>query len=200
MHKLSLALYKKKQFRKLIHKFCIKFDGGEFRSVLLREIYKKYHLIDIGLYSYGGCFDHSKIDKFTTFGRYCSVAGDVRIMNRNHPVSRLSTHPYFFNSKLGYCEKDKMDYMPLVIGHDVWIGYSALIIPRVQYIGNGAIIAAGSVVTENVPDFAIVAGNPATIKKYRFCDKKIEQVSVMKWWDKDINELSIELFGEQLPV
>lgn len=73
----------------------------------------------------------------------------------------------------------------VVIGNDVWIGAYAKIVEGVR-IGDGAVIAAGAVVTKDVPPYAIVGGVPAKIIKYRFEEKQIKQLLELKWWNKDI--------------
>lgn len=75
---------------------------------------------------------------------------------------------------------------PVEIENDVWIGTSVIIMDGVK-IGDGAILAAGSVVTNNVPPYAIVGGVPAKIMKYRFNSDEIEYLLSFKWWDKDEN-------------
>jgi serine acetyltransferase len=72
------------------------------------------------------------------------------------------------------------------VGNDVWIGSGAIILDGIS-IGDGAIIGAGSVVTKDVPDYAIVAGTPAKVLKFRFTEKEILFLKNYKWWDKDIN-------------
>ena len=81
----------------------------------------------------------------------------------------------------------------LTIGHDVWIGKNAIITASVITVCNGAIIGAGSVVTKDIPPYAIVAGNPAKIIKYRFSEKVINDLNKMQWWNKKIFELKKEL-------
>jgi virginiamycin A acetyltransferase len=68
-----------------------------------------------------------------------------------------------------------------VVGHDVWIGYEATIIPGVQ-IGNGAVVASKAVVTRNVPAYAVVAGNPAQVVRYRFDETTIARLQALAWW------------------
>ena len=88
----------------------------------------------------------------------------------------------------------------LVIGNDVWIGHNAIILPSVSNIGDGAVIGAGSVVTKDVPPFAVVAGNPAKIILYRFSEEKIREIMKSPWWGKDINELKNEFDSFLLPL
>jgi acetyltransferase-like isoleucine patch superfamily enzyme len=131
---LSKLLYKlytirKKKLRCIILRAVVRFEGGEMLSPTLRRIFSDYHQIDIGLYSYGGCFDLGRITAQTKIGRYCSFAEGVCILNRNHPVEFKSTHPYFFNTTLGYVEKELIPMRHIVIGNDVWVGRNALILP-----------------------------------------------------------------------
>jgi virginiamycin A acetyltransferase len=168
-------------------------DGGKMSSATLRRIFYDYHKIEIGKYSYGGCFDHTRIGEFTRIGRYCSFAEGVCIFNGNHPLEFKSTHPFFYNTAFGYVEEEMIDRNRLVIGNDVWIGRNALILPFVKFIGDGSVIGAGAIVTKNVPDFAVVAGNPATIIKYRFTKETAEEIKDSKWWDKDMELLEGQL-------
>ena len=110
-----------------------------------------------------------------------SVAYGVRIGLPEHPVNMVSTSPKIYrNIKL----KDIKDvYFPPIIGNDVWIGANAIILQGVT-IGDGAIIAAGAVVTKDVPPYAIVGGVPAKVIKYRFSDDVILKLLEIKWWDK----------------
>lgn len=185
------------RLKKLIFEFALKIDSGEQQSRLIREIFRKYHLVDIGMYSYGGCFNVHNVEKYVTIGRYCSFAQNIRIMTRNHPVQYKSTHPFFFNPALGKCEEQTISFIPKIIGNDVWVGYSSLILPRVETVGDGAIIAAGAVVTKDVPPYAIVAGNPAKVVKYRFPDNVVADLLSSKWWEKSIDELCLNIMDFQ---
>ena len=149
-------------------------EGGEKYSVTLREIFSKYHGIDIGMYSHGGCFKWFHFDRFTKIGRYCSIALTARAMNRNHPMEYKSMHGFFFNPVLGYVEKDVVEYIPLNIGNDVWVGHNAIIMPHVREIGDGAVIGAGTVVNKDVPPYAVVVGNPGRVVRFRFSDERIK--------------------------
>lgn len=164
-------------------------EGGELYSSTLRRIFKNYHKVEIGIYSHGGCFIPGQIDKFTTIGRYCSIARTARVMNRNHPVEFKSTHAMFCISDFGLCDQDLVDYVPIEIENDVWIGHNAIIMPHVRKICTGAIIAAGAVVNKDIPPYAIVVGNPARVVRFRFSEQLIKELLASKWWNKSINEI-----------
>ena len=87
-----------------------------------------------------------------------------------------STHAFFFNPYFKYCTEDNLESIPLTVGNDVWIGHNAIIMPNVKSIGDGAVIAAGSVVNKDIPAYAVVVGNPARIVRYRFSKEKIEEL------------------------
>ncbi|MFA6012030.1 MAG: CatB-related O-acetyltransferase [Desulfobacteraceae bacterium] len=79
-------------------------------------------------------------------------------------------------------EKEAIQRHELVIGHDVWLGANTIICPGCHRIGNGAVAGAGSVITKDVPDYAIVGGNPAKIIKMRFHDSVITKLLETSWW------------------
>ncbi len=158
-------------------------------SKLMRRIYADYHHIEIGMYSYGSCFNTKNIGSYTKIGRYCSFAGDVYILNANHPLEYKSMHPFFYFPGLGYAKKDSTPFYSLTIGNDVWFGRGVIVTPKVREIGDGAVIGAGAVVTKDVPNFAVVAGNPAKIIKYRFSEETQLKIKQEKWWMKDTEEL-----------
>jgi virginiamycin A acetyltransferase len=119
-------------------------------------------------------------------GKYCSIASDVRfIMNGgNHPTTWLTTYPFpiFGNGWEAAMPESWPVKGDTNIGHDVWIGYGAVIMPGVT-VGNGAIIATASVVTKDVLPYAIVGGNPAAVLRYRFDPATIERLQKVQWWD-----------------
>ena len=118
-------------------------------------------------------------------GKFCQIAANVRfIMNgANHATDGFSTFPF---CAFGNEWKDvplTPDYKgDTVIGNDVWIGYDAIVMPGVQ-IGDGAIIASGSVVTKDVEPYCIVGGNPAKLIRKRFSDETISKLIKLAWWD-----------------
>ena len=86
-------------------------------------------------------------------------------------------------------EQDTITCRPCVVEDDVWIGHNAVITPGVNRIGRGAVIAAGATVTRDVPPYAIVAGNPGKVIKYRFDPNIIEKIEATRWWEKSKDDL-----------
>lgn len=160
----------------------------EFESALLRKIFRSWHRIEIGMYSYG-CFDTKRIPSGTRIGRYCSFSLTCHFFSRNHGINYLSLHPYLYNATLGMVEQDTIPHRSCVVEDDVWIGHNAIITSGVSLIGRGAVIAAGSIITRDVPRYAIVAGNPGRVIKYRFEPHVVEKIEVTRWWEKDKEEL-----------
>ena len=187
-------------FRRLVIMKYIHFvEGGEFFSSTLRKIYKKHFGVTVGKYSHGGCFVPRAYDRFTTIGRYCSIAVTSSGMNRNHPMEFKSMHAFFFNPVLGLAKKDLIEFIPLNIGNDVWIGHNAIIMPNVTHISDGAVIGAGAVVNKNVPPYAVVVGNPGRVVRYRFSENRIQELLEEKWWEKELKDLQEGIQEFQIP-
>jgi serine acetyltransferase len=88
----------------------------------------------------------------------------------------------------------------ITVENDVWIGANSTIMSGIK-IGNGAIVAAGSTVTKDVPSYAIVAGNPAKVVKYRFTEEQIEKLLSIAWWDWDeqkIKDNAIDMWSDNI--
>ena len=123
-------------------------------------------------------------------GKFCSIADNVRILlGGEHNYRLVSSYPFdnllIRFKQLGPTVKTKGD---VVIGNDVWIGYGAMILSGVT-IGDGAVVGAGAVVAKDVKPYAIVAGNPARVIKYRFNKYVIQRLLREKWWDLPWNQL-----------
>ncbi|SIQ63392.1 CatB-related O-acetyltransferase [Pontibacter lucknowensis] len=132
-------------------------------------------------------------------GKFCAIASGAKfIMNGgNHETKPISTYPFeiFANGweRKGGTDASEYPYKgDTVIGNDVWIGYEAVIMPGVK-IGNGAIVATKAVVTKDVPDYAIVAGNPAQVVKMRFVESEIAQLLQTAWWDWSVEKITRNL-------
>lgn len=122
-------------------------------------------------------------------GKYCSIAPDVYITDINHNLKRRTTH--FMYKYIDFI--DKIDELKsnggVEIGNDVWIGKSSIILSGIT-IGDGAVIAAGSIVTKDVEPYSVVAGIPAKLTKKRFNDNIIKNLIKEKWWNLSIQELN----------
>ncbi len=174
--------------RKIMRQLLLRRRCADFYSRILRNIFYKYHHIEVGMYSHFGF--RVEFPPGTVIGRYCSIDGRLLVINGNHPIGHRSSHAFFFNPHFGYVDKGiNTSRTKLMIGHDVYIGLNVTIMPSVTSIGNGSVIAAGSVVVKDVPPFAIVGGNPAKIIRYRFSQQTIDQITQSAWWDKDILDL-----------
>jgi len=185
--------------RRVLARWIERTDGGVLTSPALRELFKNLYGVTIGQYSSGGCFDPEKIDPYTTFGRYCSIGRNVRIINANHPMHFKSMHVFFYNRTLHLCDRDLIEHIPLSVGNDVWIGDNVIVMPSVTSIGDGAVIGAGAVVHKSIPPYAIVVGNPARVVRYRFSDATINELLASKWWEKSIEEIMPDIASYQRP-
>lgn len=132
-------------------------------------------------------------------GRFCALAQGVAfIMNgANHAMSGFSTFPF---NIFGHGWEQGFDVRTweaenrgdTTVGHDVWMGMGAMVMPGVT-IGHGAIIAARSVVTHDVPPYAIVGGNPARTMRMRFDERTVERLLAVAWWDWPVDKISRNL-------
>jgi virginiamycin A acetyltransferase len=123
-------------------------------------------------------------------GKKCSIAMNCTFTLSNHLVDTFSTSPssisLFLHEKGNLSSYSKGD---IIIKNDVWIGVNCTILDGIT-IGNGAVIAAGSVVTKDVPAYAIVGGNPAKLIKYRFSKEIIDEIENTEFWDMDMKEIN----------
>ncbi len=159
-------------------------------------IYQRVRLHKVSLDSFSYVSNHTTIIG-AKIGKFCCIGPNCRIGLGVHPTENfVSTHPIFFStqSHVGVTFTDKNfihEFEDITIGNDVWIGANVLIKDGVT-IGDGAIIGAGSMVTKDVNPYAIVAGNPAKLLRYRFLKEQINYLLDLKWWNKDIDEIKNE--------
>lgn len=157
-----------------------------------------WHGIEIGRYTYGiheGSLNGYMIgDRPLSVGAFCSIAeGVLFLLRSNHRTDLVSTFQLGFWLTGNRAGRDELVLRGrTIVGNDVWIGARALIMPGV-HIGNGAVVAAGSVVTKDVPAYAIVGGNPAKVIRYRFEPDVIDQLQRIAWWDWSDEKIKAEL-------
>jgi virginiamycin A acetyltransferase len=131
-------------------------------------------------------------------GKFCALARNVKfIMNgANHKLDGFSTYPFYIFGNGWEKVVPKTEELPYkgdtVIGNDVWIGYETVIMPGVQ-VGDGAIIAAKSVVVGDVPPYTIFGGNPAKCIRQRFDDQVIQSLLEIAWWNWDMEKITRNL-------
>ncbi len=167
--------------------------ASEFWKEIYEELKNKYSNVRF-VSPYGQVSLMGKIGKHTvgvnsetienpylikSIGSFCSI-------NYRAKVGTLGNHNMGITTYILGTLTNKHVVMPdfesIEIGHDVWVGTNAIILPNVK-IGTGAIVAAGAVVTKDVPEYSIVAGIPARVIKYRFKQKEIEKLLKIKWWE-----------------
>lgn len=121
-----------------------------------------------------------------TIGKYCQLGADVALHASNHPMNHMTTYinQNLFNGELKTLKQENK----ITIGNDVWIGHGVIVVGNVT-IGNGAILAAGSVVTKDVKPYTVIAGVPAKEIKKRFSAAIIQEIEALQWWDKSEEEL-----------
>jgi acetyltransferase-like isoleucine patch superfamily enzyme len=150
------------------------------------------HSFELGAFSYAvsGYFFATRI------GRYCSIGEGVEVGRHSHPLDFVSSSPVFyqpFELVIGKSNDPSLPDTPFKVSrpatnlritticNDVYIGHQAMIMPGVT-LGNGSVVGARSVVTKDVPPYAVVAGSPARIIKYRFDQPMISRLNLSEWW------------------
>ncbi len=144
------------------------------------------HTAELGDFSYLGprC-----IVGDATIGKFCAIAAEVRIGAPNHPMDRPSMHRFTYCPEYyaagavrdhAFFDRRKEDRA--VIGNDVWIGHGVIVLPGVK-VGNGAVLAAGAVVSKDVQPYTVVGGIPAKFIRERFTRTIAERLTSIAWWD-----------------
>jgi phosphonate metabolism protein (transferase hexapeptide repeat family) len=144
--------------------------------------------VELGDYSY--CDRLCDIAN-ATVGLFANIASFVRIGATDHPLDRASLHHFMYRSAKYWPDaEDDADWFEqrrsrrTTIGHDTWIGHGAQIKPEIA-VGNGAVVASGAIVTKDVAPYAIVAGVPARVIRYRQPPEIVERLERLAWWDWD---------------
>lgn len=183
-------------WRRWLRKRGVKFSG-DVRSlrkkssliveqgVTISRVRMDFRLLTVGAMTY--IRSNSELFNISRIGRFCSIGNGVVLGQDKaaHPLHWVSTHPFqFTKSRFSYTGAIE----PVEIGHDVWIGREAMVMEGVK-VGTGAVIAARSVVTRDVPAYAIVAGVPARIVRYRHPPEIVAGLLESSWWNMNLNTL-----------
>lgn len=133
-------------------------------------------------------------------GKFCSIASETKIGMGTHTLDKISTSPIFTESKNGtkhsWVKVSAVNpFKRVKVGNDVWIGVRTMVMGGVA-IGDGAVIGAGSIVTKDIPPYAVVVGVPARVIRYRFPQEQIDALLANPWWNLPEEQLreKIELF------
>jgi len=189
--------------RRIVSHVAMRLEGGTAFSETLREILAKYYGTKVGRFSYGSLVHPGAVANGTQIGAYCSFANNITVIRRDHPLDRLSQHPIFYNRIMGFVKKDTCflpSDNPLTIADDVWIGCNVVIGASCRQIGYSSVIAAGAVVIEDVPPFAIVGGVPARVLKWKFDESLRNRIRLSNWCSLDESTIrsNLSLFAHPL--
>ncbi len=166
-----------------------------------RYFFDKYTGIPVGRYTYG--YQYLDNDNVKSIGAFCSIAEGQLIVPNDHRLDWITTSPIASLKEFSFVDKDYMDdYISsedrkIVIGNDVWIGARCIIFEGVT-IGDGAVIAAGSIIRKDVPPYAVVGGIDK-ILKYRFNQETIAKLLKKQWWNWEDEKIrqNIHLFRDK---
>lgn len=180
------ACYAWLPFRTVLLKIAVRSEGGQVYSTTLRQILLKHHDVNVGDFSYGSLLEPGAADRLTRIGRYSSIGPNVRRLGAAHPLNSMSLHPFWYNPAFGFVDASQdVDRSGCDIGNEVWIGANVVILPNCRRIGDGAVVGAGAVVTKDVGDFEIVAGNPARPIGSRLTQEQRDWLRIERPWDRE---------------
>jgi len=160
---------------------------------IYNTIYDNVILNEVKLGDFTYVASNTAISK-ANIGKFCSIGPNCKIGLGKHPAEKfVSSHPIFFSTlkqaQITFSDKNYFDeFETITIGNDVWIGTDVIVVDGVT-IGDGVIIGAGSVVTKDIPPYAIVGGVPAKIIRYRFNNNEIKRLLEIKWWDWNLETI-----------
>lgn len=185
----------------------VRFSPGTVLSVSQNVSLEPYTTFPVGERFFPmGAFSYSRsvLPVNTIVGRYTSIATGVSRMGANHPLHRFTTSSVSYEQHStalnAYLTTHPTDFeitgelpatdLPVIIGNDVWIGQNVIFASSGITVNDGAVVAANAVVTKDVPPYAIVAGNPARIVKYRFDLATIQRLLALRWWQYDFGQFT----------
>lgn len=184
-------------------------DGSPWPGTVFLANALNHPNIDVGSYSYFSTFDplddpsgyaarlapylfEGAKDRLR-IGKFCQIAHGTRIITHgaNHAMDGVSTFPFpiFDPETIGSYRDSFAQQRDVVIGHDCWLGDSCTILPGAQ-LGNGVIVGAGAVVGGDVPDYAVVVGNPGRVIRQRFSKEEAAKLNALAWWDWPIEKIN----------
>lgn len=187
--RLQWILFQRTHFMRTIEGFWSHWNTwgtGNLEFHKYNRIYKGSYLYNVKLgkctYVAGGKVSNTEIGSYSSIGPDTLLGGLGK-----HPTKLLSTHPAFYSSEkkagISFQSVDSFaEFSNTLIGNDVWIGARAMVLDGIT-IGDGAIVAAGAIVTKDIPPYALAAGVPAKIIRYRFPDNVISELLGWKWWN-----------------
>ena len=156
------------------------------------------HLVSMGAFSYSS----SALPAIVSVGRYCSIAPGLQTLGDRHPHEWISTCPSLYSPHSGLIKMLEADtgrenafhsfdkrHKKITIGNDVWIGQNVTLAQGIS-VGDGAVIAANSLVIKDVPPYSVVGGNPAKVIKDRFNDSIVDAMRSLKWWNYSLQDFS----------
>ncbi|MBQ6894989.1 MAG: CatB-related O-acetyltransferase [Clostridia bacterium] len=171
---------------KIIHRLfrIFTFRKGIYGKIGKKNVFRQnvfiHEMTSVGNHNH---FGRDTMITKAVIGNYCSIAPGVKIGQAMHSLSYITTYNNISSQNIGF----NMFPDQTIIGNDVWIGANAVIMQGVT-IGNGAVIGAGAIVTKDVPAYAVFAGVPAKLIKYRFDDEAIQKLNSSSWWNYDIKK------------
>ncbi|MCI2398901.1 CatB-related O-acetyltransferase [Aliiroseovarius subalbicans] len=180
-------------------------DGTPHAGTVFLKNVIDHPQIEVGEFTYASVFDPPAPDGWAAMlapylfpmskerlviGRFCQIALGVRFItaSANHAFDGLTSFP-FSTFALQSETPEQPDQRHTIVGHDVWIGYGAMICPGAR-IGNGVIVGAGAVVRGIVPDYAVVTGNPAQVARMRFAPDQIARLNHLAWWHWPVDRIA----------
>ena len=175
-----------------VNLLCAFIFSRKKRGAVRKKLLPKQQPYYMGKHSYVGKNFH-RTHPDSRIGAFCSFGHNISFGPSQHPMDWLSTAPFQYIEDRKLTEKQKLltwETVPVSCGNDVWIGNNVVVKDGVN-IADGAVIGSNSVVTHDVPPYAVVAGCPARIIRYRFSKNIIKDLLRLKWWD-----LSDELIAE----